>query len=567
MSAEQPSRPSVEATVEVLIIGAGPTGLALATQLRTFGTAFRIVDGSLDRARESRALAVQARTLEILDSVGLGEALVARGRTSARLVLHSGARTLASVQLGGIGATDTPFPFILFVSQAETERLLGEHLVASGVEIERGIELARFAADHDGVECVLRHPDGREERLRTDFLVGCDGAHSTVRKHAGFAFEGGSYPQDFVLGDVEADGPLEADAINSFIGGGGVAMFFPLGTPTTWRVIAMRAPTDDGDRPETTAAQDSPVAPLSLEELQSIVSPPTDGSVIVRDPAWLTHFRLHHRQVAHYRHGRVFLAGDAAHIHSPVGAQGMNTGMQDAWNLGWKLALVSRGAATLELLDSYEAERWPVGQFLLRYTDRIFGTFTRAMSAGRFATWAREAVIPQVLPRLLASSRLRNAAFRFVSELGIHYRRSPAVAEGKPHLGSGPRAGDRLPDFPLELDGQRVTLQRSVVGPHLTLLLCGDSGAWEATRVATLRDRWNGVVRVVALSRRKEPGVLLDEGGELLELLGADDGAQYLVRPDGYIAFRVGGYELEAVEQFISSLSQPTVPPGARTLR
>jgi 2-polyprenyl-6-methoxyphenol hydroxylase-like FAD-dependent oxidoreductase len=216
-----------------LIVGAGPTGLALAAQLRRFGVLFRIIDRSQDRAHESRALAVQARTLEILDSLGIADALVARGNTSARLAIHFGAKRVASVTLGGIDAEDTRYPFILFVSQAETERLLGEHLSGSGVTIERGVELTKLDAGEQGIDCLLRHPDGQEERLHAAYVLGCDGAHSLVRRTAGFAFEGGSYPEEFVLGDVEADGPLEPGAINSFADRGGVAMFFPLGFPTT----------------------------------------------------------------------------------------------------------------------------------------------------------------------------------------------------------------------------------------------------------------------------------------------------------------------------------------------
>jgi 2-polyprenyl-6-methoxyphenol hydroxylase-like FAD-dependent oxidoreductase len=208
------------------------------------------------------------------------------------------------------------------------------------VAIERGTELLSFERDAGGLQCVLRQPDGRQEQIRTRFLIGCDGAHSTVRKLSGIAFEGGSYPQNFALGDVEADGPLEPNAINSFAGGGGVAMFFPLGRPTTWRVIAMATADQRGpQRSPSPQASDH----LELPGLQALVDPPAAGTIRLHSPAWLTRFHLHHRQTATYRVGNVFLAGDAAHIHSPVGAQGMNTGIQDAWNLGWKLALVARG--------------------------------------------------------------------------------------------------------------------------------------------------------------------------------------------------------------------------------
>jgi 2-polyprenyl-6-methoxyphenol hydroxylase-like FAD-dependent oxidoreductase len=540
-----------EVDLDVLVVGAGPTGLALATQLRAFGARFRLIDRLRDRTHESRALGVQARTLELLQTCGLGEPLVARGSTSTRLVLHLDAQVVARLTLGGIGAADTRFPFILFVSQAETEALLGEHLGAAGVKIERGIELTAFELADEHVVCVLRHDDGREERVRARFLAGCDGAHSAVRKGAGIPFEGGSYPQEFVLGDIEADGALEPGAINSFAGNG-VAMFFPLGRPTTWRVIAMAACDTRPRRGEETDRESGAVGELSLTELQAIVDPPTGGCVRVRDPAWLTRFHLHHRQTAHYRAGRVFLAGDAAHVHSPVGAQGMNTGIQDAWNLGWKLALVSRGSASHRLLDSYEAERWPVGNFLLRYTDRIFATFTRVISGGKLAGWIRRVAMPRVLPCAIGSAWLRAAAFRFVSELGIRYRHSPAVVEGAPRLRGGPRPGDRLPDMGLTINGSAFWLQETIAGPRLALLLCGDPAQWDAGRLDTLRKRFSDTLAMHYLARHPAPGVLLDEDGAAMARLGVKDAAQYLIRPDGYVGFRCAGREFDALEAYLN---------------
>ena len=280
--------------VDALIVGAGPTGLVLATQLQSLGTRFRIIDRLLDRTRESRALGVQARTVELLQMLGLGERLVARGNTATRLKLHLEGRAVAAVTLGDIGAVDTRFPFILFVSQAETENVLNEFLCASGVVIERGTELVSFECEDDGLLCLLQRDDGRQERLHTRFLVGCDGAHSAVRKGSGIKFDGGSYPQDFALGDVEADGPLEPKAINSFACGGGVAMFFPLGRPTTWRVIVMAADEQTEAEPVRTSAP-GVVGALQLSDLQNLVDPPTAGTIRLRDPAWLTHLHLHRR--------------------------------------------------------------------------------------------------------------------------------------------------------------------------------------------------------------------------------------------------------------------------------
>jgi 2-polyprenyl-6-methoxyphenol hydroxylase-like FAD-dependent oxidoreductase len=554
MSECDPSTSPRDFDLDVLIVGAGPTGLALAMQLQRFGARFRIIDRLHDRTRESRALGVQARSLEQLQLFGRGEALVARGNTSTRLKLHLEGRAGITVSVGNIGAADTRFPFILLVSQAETETVLTEYLNTSGVVVERGLELIEFEAA-DGIECVLRHDDGTQERLRARFLVGCDGAHSAVRKGAGIPFEGGSYPQEFVLGDVEADGPLEPDAINSFVGGGGVALFFPLGRPTTWRVMAMSASSGAGS-PDSQAPAATTDLPLS--ELQAIVDSPTVGSVRLHDPAWLTRFHLHHRQIASYRKGNVFLAGDAAHIHSPVGAQGMNTGLQDAWNLGWKLALVARGIANPRLLDSYNAERWPVGRFLLRYTDRLFSTFTGAMSGRPFATWVRRFIAPHVVPRMFDSPWLRRATFSFLSELGIRYRDSPAVTEGDPAQRGGPHAGDRLPDAEVRVDGRFTYLQEALAGPHLALLLCGDPHNWDSDGLMRLRERYDRVLSVFCLSRDAADADLIDERGDAFARLGVGVAAQYLVRPDSYVAFRCAGTEFEALEQYLATWYTPS---------
>lgn len=550
-------QPGSATLLDVLIVGAGPTGLTLAAQLRAFGTHFRIVDRGLERVHESRALAVQARSLEVLQSLGLGETLVERGNPSIHLAIHFEGGTGAEVRLGDFGAADTRFPFILFVSQAETEAVLGDHLAANTVMVERGVELVDVVPGADEMRCVLRDLDGREERVCTRYLAGCDGAHSTVRKLAGIPFRGGAYVQDFMLGDIEVDGPLEPDTLHSFAGRRGVAMFFPLGSPATWRVIAMSGRTAVGARRGGGAPNGSMTSDLSLEELQGVVDGATGGELRLRDQAWLTHFHLHHRQARHYRAGRVFLAGDAAHIHSPVGAQGMNTGIQDAWNLGWKLAMVARGTAHERLLDSYEVERWPVGRLLLRSTDRVFDVFTRAMSASPLVAWVRRTVVPRVLPRILGSKPLRAFAFRFISELGIHYRGSPAVTEGAPRLRAGPKAGDRLPDAPLVRDGRRTYLQQELAGPHLQLLLCGPPEIWDRSRVADLTGRYAGLFMVHHLTRIEAPGAIIDSRGEALARLGVGgvaDAAQYLVRPDCHIGFRCAGRDLQGVGRYLASI-------------
>jgi 2-polyprenyl-6-methoxyphenol hydroxylase-like FAD-dependent oxidoreductase len=463
-------------------------------------------------------------------------------------MLHVDRGEPPTIDLGGIGRADTRFPFILFVSQRETEGVLAEHLATHGVAIERGTVLVAFQQAPDHLICALEHPGGAKESIRVRYLAGCDGPHSTVRKLAGIPFEGASYPQDFALGDVEVDG-LQLGVIHAFVAGRGFAMFFPLGHPTTWRVMAMEA----GGPPQRLASNGQEVAiePLALAELQSMIDEPTFHSVNIRDAAWLTRFRLHHRQAARYRQDRVFLAGDAAHIHSPVGAQGMNTGIQDAWNLGWKLAMVVRGSADERLLDSYQAERWPVGRTLLRVTDRLFGAFARAVSAGQFVRLLRRFLVRRIVAPALSRPSIRTFAFHFVSQLGIHYRNSPAVVEGEPTLRSGPKAGDRLPDACIDRHVERVYLQEALRSPHMHLLLCGPVSEWNIPQLGELGRTFSEVLVITHLSRDNPEEGFVDPNGETLARLGVEQTAQYLIRPDGHIAFRCGGTDLRAVAGYL----------------
>src|SRR6266508_3076829 len=302
---------------EVLVVGAGPTGLAVAAQLAEFGARPRLIDRGLDRVLESRALAIQPRTMEVLAGLGVTARLVAEGNRAVQLRLHARNRVL-SVPRSDQGMEDTAYPYLLFLSQAATERILEEHLRAVGVTAERQVELAELMVEPGGVTCQLRHGDGRLERVAARYVVGCDGAHTTVRRLAHIRFEGGSYPypQTFVLADLEADG-IEPGAAHVFVSEPGMLLFFPLVRPASWRLLVMRPRTD------RTPAE----APVCLEDVEAVADAYTGGAVRLHDPAWMTSFRLHHRAATRYRAGRVFLAGDAAHIHSPAGAQGMNTGI------------------------------------------------------------------------------------------------------------------------------------------------------------------------------------------------------------------------------------------------
>lgn len=519
-------------SVDVLVVGAGPTGLTLAAQLASFGVRPRLIDRGLDRVHESRALAIQPRTLEVLAGLGVSDELAARGNRAVRLRMHVRGRVLA-LPLFDLGLADTAFPYLLFLSQAETERILDEQLATAGVTVERGVELVELSDDGDAVVAGLRHRDGRTEAVPARYVVGCDGGHSTVRRLAQIPFEGSSYPQSFVLADAEADG-IEPDSAHAFLSERGMLFFFPLGKPTTWRLLAMR-PLADPPPAE---------APVVLDDVQTLADIYTEGTVRLHDPVWMTNFRLHHRAAAHYRLGRLFLAGDAAHIHSPAGAQGMNTGIQDAVNLGWKIAHTLRGTAADALLDTYEPERAPVGKMVLRFTDRAF---TVATSTNPVVRFARLRIAPALIPVALKARAGRAYAFRTVSQLGISYRRSPLSVDGPTGLRRGPRAGDRLPDAPIVREGQPSTIHQIVAVPGWHLLLCGPSAAWSAEDVAQLGDRYAGQVTVHRVTAQHDPNM------RALRRLGLSEveNAQFLVRPDGHVGYHAGGTDLTALESYL----------------
>ncbi len=314
--------------------------------------------------------------------------------------------------------------------------------------------------------------------------------------------------------------------------------FFPLGRPASWRLLGMHP---------TLRGRGEPGRP-SLEELQALSDALTGGGLRLHDPVWLTYFRLQHRQAARYQAGRVFLAGDAAHVHSPAGAQGMNTGIQDAWNLGWKLALVTRGVAEEALLDSYDAERRPVGRFVVRFTDRAFSIAT---STSPILRAIRTHVVPRVLPLAPRFDRALADGFRTISQLEISYRHSPAVQEGRPAPRRGPRAGDRLPDAPVARDGRSCWLGEALAAPRFHLLLCGPPSNWDPSQLTALRSRYAGTLAVYQLTREAAPGALYDVDGQALARLGVTDTAHYLIRPDGHVSYRSGGTDLDGLQRHL----------------
>lgn len=360
--------------VDVLIVGASPSGLMLALELALQNISFRIVDKVACRPDKSRALIVQPRSLELFNRHGgIAHEFVSTGISGVGVSVYVNKSLAVNVDHQDLGVSDTAFPLTLWISQADTEQLLEKRPTAYGHQVEHGTVAADIQQGESGVTVKLTKPGGDgQEQVRCKYLVGCDGAHSVVRSSPGFTFEGGVYPQAFILCDTRISWDYPQDRMMMFWGRG-LLGFFPMNGGIV-RLMGSLGPA-------RSAAGDP-----TLVDFQNLASAMVKGPVELSDPVWLTRFQLHHRVVNNYRAGRLFVAGDAAHIHSPVGGQGMNTGIQDAANLGWKLASVVRGEKRDEFLDSYDAERRPVGETILRRTDRIF---TYATSTNWFFIFLR----------------------------------------------------------------------------------------------------------------------------------------------------------------------------------
>src|SRR5258706_7401559 len=394
------------AQADVLVIGAGPTGLVLALWLTRLGVKVRIIDKTAEPGTTSRALAVQARTLELYRQLDLTEAVVARGHRVPAVNLWVKGEAAARLPFESVGSGLTHYPFLHIFPQDQHERLLIERLEALGVTVERRTELISFANGENGITARLREPDSLEVDGQAKYIAGCDGARSIVRETIGTGFPGGTYRQIFYVADVEAAGPAVNGELHADLDEADFLGVFPLAGEGRARLIGT-VRDERADRADTLTFQD--VSDRAMNNLK----------VQVTKVNWFSSYHVHHRVTEHFRKRRAFLLGDAAHIHSPAGGQGMNTGIGDAINLAWKLAAVLAGRAGDNLLDSYEAERIGFARQLVEQTDRAF-SFVSA--EGRIADIMRTRVAPVLIPIAIAFAPVREVMFRTVSQLTLNYR-------------------------------------------------------------------------------------------------------------------------------------------------
>jgi 2-polyprenyl-6-methoxyphenol hydroxylase-like FAD-dependent oxidoreductase len=545
-------------TTEVVIVGSGPTGLMAAALLTRCGVKVRILDKSEQQAHESRAFGVQAKSMELFLSMGLADEFLNRGLIATGVQAFVDGEKVGGFNFDDIGRADTPYSFLLEVPQWDIEAILVEDLRRLGVEVEHNVEVTGFEQSAEGVVVHAKDKSGASLEARGSYLIGADGAHSIVRKTLGLRFEGAPYPQGFLLADCKIDWPLDYDHMKLFLHGRDLAVYFPLKGKDIGRIVAVKPV--ESDKAAPIEAQGS--SELPLDEVQDALRDASCLDVTLSDPVWTSRYRIHHRGVNKYGEGRVFVAGDAAHIHSPAGGQGMNTGLQDAANLAWKLVLVLKGRAPIRLLDTYNSERWPVGQKVLNYTDKLFAGMA---SQTGWVSKLRNMLVPLFAATLSRSGTVRAKAFHFVSQLGIRYHESEFVhdassADASRAWRDGLSAGHRAPDALFARNRDVFGLIQGYRFHVLALSrkpLSGDEIRYLSDDLAGL-PKDIGIpleTHIIAHSLVGRDGRILQaESNQVFEAYGLTEEtpqALFFIRPDGYIAYRAERLDVKGLDDFL----------------
>ncbi|QXV66568.1 FAD-dependent monooxygenase [Mucilaginibacter sp. 21P] len=501
----------------VLIVGAGPSGLMMAAQLLRYGIQPVVIDSKQGPTNQSKALAVQARSLEIYRQMGVVDRLLDEGKKAKGLAYYKEGEHLAELDLDQIGDQQTLYPYILLYPQSKNERLLLDFLTQAACPVYWQTSLVSLRQLGAKSEASLQIDD-QTYQITCDYVIGADGAHSMVRKQMGMHFSGDTYKHKFFLADVKLRSVIDDQLISLYIDRRGFAGFFPLPETDSFRILA--------SLPDELENEESPTLDTVLPALKSI----SKKDLQIEKVNWFTIYKLHHRMATQFNDGNCFLAGDAAHIHSPVGGQGMNTGLQDAYNLAWKLAAVINGQILPNILNSYAEERMPVAKQLLNTTDRVFNVVT---SRTWFGNILKKYVVPRVLKFGWEKESTRNFFFKRASQIGISYRESKlSLSLGRP---TEIKAGDRLPYLEIfdEKKKTKTDLHSWCAKPGFTLLTFGHvQESFLFTIAKWLTQDYNGAINFFHLPYSPA-------NQKVFDVLQIPEGTRkaVIVRPDMHIGY------------------------------
>jgi 2-polyprenyl-6-methoxyphenol hydroxylase-like FAD-dependent oxidoreductase len=501
---------------DVIIIGAGPTGLSLACQLIRYGINFVVIEKNETVTPYSKAIGVQARTLEIYDQIGLAEPAIQRGTIANRVRLIEGGEIRGEMHLGNFGKDLSQYPYMLMLEQSKNEELLYEYVRKHDRDVSWKTELESFSQDENGVTAQVKLPSGESQTINGKYLVGCDGAKSVVRHGLGLTFEGSTFERLFYVADARVDWELPHDALHVCLARDVFVAFFPLPGEDRYRIV--------GTFPESKNQEEGEVV---YEEIEREVKEQVKLSLDISDVRWFSLYKVHSRRVNKFSEGRCFVAGDAAHIHSPAGAQGMNTGIQDAYNLAWKLAFVIKGAAAESLLDSYNEERLANAKRLLDTTDRLFEL---AAGSSWLMSFIRTTIFPPVAGFMASLDAVSKRVFPLISQIGINYR-DDSLSEQTDDEFEHVKAGDRVPYF--LVNGESIF--EKLKAPKFHLLLFGNGECDEFPNLGELVD-----CHQISIDAR------------ISEIFGSENDFGLLLRPDNHIAFIASDMTAEKVADYFT---------------
>lgn len=509
---------------DVLIIGAGPTGLALACQLIRHGVDFVIIDKKETTTPFSKAIGVQARTLEIYEQIGLADKLIALGAKAEKARMFAGGKVRGEIEFNELGKGMSPYPYVLLVEQGKHEKLLYEHIKSHGRDVSWQSELESFTQNDSGVTAMIKTAAGERETINAKFLVGCDGAKSLVRHALGLTFEGSTFERLFYVADVQIDWAFGHDALQGFLMRNSLLAFFPMTGEKQYRIV--------GTFPEEFIKDEGEVL---YEEIEERIRLDAQIDFDITKVNWFSTYKVHTRHVNKFSEGRCFLAGDSAHIHTPAGAQGMNTGIQDSYNLAWKLAWVLKQGTDESILDTYNEERLPNADNLMKTTDRFFNLVA---SPNPFLVFARLYIFPYIANIAFNLNAVKRFVFPRISQIAINYRSSSL---SKVHGSFRVSAGDRMPWFLVEGASVYNRLRQPVF--HLVVFMDGK------TEIPPLPDD------IVTARQGKIDSTVITLTPDISKLFGTDRAFCLILRPDNYIGIISDNFTSDSVSNYLAKFT------------